>query len=144
MKICSLLGLIVILSSCTGGYPLKSVDYNDLFTDGNSKVWVINKMVVKGVDVAPHGPWNKEALVFHQNGTVQYIPLKGIGHVLPIRGTFYLDSQNKHLEIEFGSGKKRQSWYFDLSRLERDKIRMKASKDSDVQFLLELTPFPEL
>lgn len=140
MRLFLVVGLLGILSACTTGYPLKSVDYNDLFTDGNSKVWLVNKMLVGDVDVAEHILWNKSVLIFHNSGTVDYISLKAMGQKAPRKGKFYLDSDDRVLNVEF----KGESWWFDIPVLEENKIILKPKKKSDVKFKLELIPLPQL
>lgn len=134
------LGSFLIMNACTTGYPLKSVDYNDLFTDESSKVWVVNRFVVEGVDVAQYDTWSKDALIFHNNGTVDYISLKAIGNKAPKKAKFYLDSESKEITIDF----KDQIWMCDLTSIQANKIVMKTTSRSDAQFTMEIVPLPEL
>ncbi len=140
MKQFAALFLLLFLGACTSSYPLKSVDYNDLFTDGNSKVWVIEKQVLRGVNVAPYEKWSKDALIFHSNGRVDYISLKAIGHKEPKRGTYYLDSDTREISINFED----EQWFFNLPFLKEDRVILAPAKNSDVRFKLELIPLPEL
>lgn len=135
-----LITLCISLYSCTTGYPLKPVTYEDLFTDGTSKVWVINKQFVDDIDVAQFDLNSKEVLIFHDNGKVDYISLKAIGYKRPQKAKFYLDSELKQITIEFPD----KSWQFKLTKLEEDRIIMKKMKGSDARFNLELIPLPEL
>ncbi len=132
--------LAIVLYSCTTGYPLKSVTYDDLFTDGTSKVWVINKQFVDDVDVAQFDLNSKEVLIFHDNGKVDYISLKAMGYKRPQKAKFYLDSELKEMTIEFND----KNWHFKLTKLEENRIIMKRMKGSDAKFNLELIPLPEL
>lgn len=131
---------LLLLGGCTSGYPLKSVDYNDLFTDGNAKVWVIDRMIVNKINIAGHDVWSKEALIFHDNGHVDYIPLKGIGHKTPKKAKYYLDSESREMTIDF----KDEIWFFDITKMEEREIIMKSVKGSDRKFTLVLIPLPEL
>lgn len=140
MKLACLICVLVSIVSCTSSYPLKSVDYNDLFTDGNSKVWVIDKQWVNNVNIAPHEKWAKDVMIFHENGTVDCISLKAMGHKAPTKGVYYLDSEKREISLEF----KKERWVFHLPSLQENRIFMKPIKDSDVQFKLELIPLPEL
>ena len=130
----------LLLSGCTTGYPLKSVDYNDLFTDGNSKIWIIDRMIVNEINVAEHNVWAKEALIFHENGLVDYIPLKGIGHKQPRKAKYYLDSESREMTIDF----KGEIWFFEITKLDEREVIMKSVKGSDRKFTLVLTPLPPL
>lgn len=131
---------LLLLSACTSNYPLKSVDYNDLISCGNSKVWVMNKMTVNNVNVAPHDLGNKDVLIFHVSGVVDYLPLKAIGERDPRKGRYYLDSDKRTLSITFDH----ETWLFKLSVLEEDKIVMKPNKKGSAPFTAELIPLPEL
>lgn len=131
---------LLLMHSCTTGYALKSVDYKELFTDGNSKVWLINKLIVKGVNISQYELESKEVFIFHSNGAVDYLPLKAMGRKKPLKANYYLDSENKTLTLYFTG----ETWSFDLTTLKEDKIIMKSNKDSDTKIVLELIPLPEL
>lgn len=130
----------LVQSGCTSSYPLKSVNYDDLFSDGNSKVWVINKMIVNKIDVSQANLENKEVFVFHESGVLDYIPLKVFGSNPPKKGRYYLDSDKRTLSVMF----KDKEWYFKLSVLEDDRIVMRPYKKGRAPFTLELIPLPEL
>lgn len=130
----------LLLVGCTSNYALKSVDYNELFTDGNSKVWVINKMIVNNVNVSRHGLKNKEIFIFHESGTIDYLALKAIGLDGANKGRFYLDSDQRLLSITID----KKEWRFKLSVLEEDRIVMRPEKKGSAPFTLELVPIPEL
>lgn len=135
-----LVAFVFSLLGCTSNYPLKSVDYNDLFTNGNSKVWVIDKMVVNKVNVAQRALKNKEVLIFHESGVVDYLPLKAIGESSPKKGRFYLDSDKKLLSITFNDNE----WLFDLPILEENRIVLRPKQKRSAPFSAELVPLPEL
>lgn len=136
----SIVSLVLVLTACTSNYPLKSVDYNELFSNGNSKVWVINKMIVNDIDVAQAGLRNKEIFVFHDSGVLDYLPLRVIGQKEPKKGRFYLDSDKRIMSINF----KKQEWRFKMSVLEDDRIVMRPLKKGSAPFTVELIPLPEL
>jgi len=140
MKLASSIAVLVLIVSCTSSYPLKSVDYNDLFTDGNSKIWVIDKQWVNNVNIASHNNWAKDAMIFHENGTVDCISLKAMGHKEPVKAVYYLDSDKRKISFEF----KKERWEFRLPSLQEKRIVMTPMKGSDAQFKLELIPLPEL
>ena len=41
--------IIALITSCTNGIEFKSIKYDDLLCDGNSKIWLIDKMIVDKV-----------------------------------------------------------------------------------------------
>lgn len=134
------IALVVFGTACTSSYPLKSVDYSDLFCDGNSKVWVINKMIVKKRNVAPHRIEAKELFIFHASGTINYVPMKALGSQDPQKGRFYLDSDAREMYLTFD----KKEWVFDLPVLEEDRVIMRPKKGGKAPFSLELIPLPEL
>ena len=133
--------LTLLLGGCTSNYPLKSVDYSDLFCDGNSKVWVVDKMIVNGVDVSRAGLRNKEVYVFHVSGVIDRMPLHVMGQNDPKKGRYYLDSDRKTIAITF---RKQKEWLFKLSVLEEERIVMRPLKKGSAPFTMELVPLPEL
>lgn len=133
-------GVLLFLNSCTTGYALKSVDYNELLTDGNSKVWLIDKMIIKGVNISQHNTQSKEVLIFHRNGVVDYLPLKAIGDKTPFKADYFLDSEKRLLTLYFSE----ETWEFDITTLKESRIVLTSTKKSDSQLTLELVPLPEL
>ncbi|MDB2657288.1 hypothetical protein N9Y60_04455 [Crocinitomicaceae bacterium] len=134
------LAITLLSGGCTSNYPLKSVNYDDLFCDGNSKVWVINKMIVNDIDVSQSNLTNKEVFIFHESGVLDYVPLKVLGSASPKKGRYYLDSDKRTLSIVFHD----KEWFFMLSVLEDDRIVMRPYKKGRAPFTLELIPLPEL
>jgi hypothetical protein len=116
------------------------VDYNDLFCDGNSKVWLINKMTVKGVNVVQQAHQKKELLVFHESGVVDYVSIQGLQGNTPKKGQYYLDSDKRELSITFED----EEWNFYLPLLKEDRVKMRPRKRGEAPFTLEIIPFPEV
>lgn len=129
-----------MLIGCTGGIPLKSVNYNSLLTDDNSKVWLINKQSINKINFANSNVWNKDLMIFHESGKVEIIPLKAMGQKSPRKGKYYLDSDNKTLEITFP----KEEWRMKLEYITEDSIYMKSIEGSDIKFNIQIIPLPEL
>lgn len=132
--------LSLILIGCTGGIPLENVSYDSLLTDDNSKVWLINKQSINKVNFANNHVWNKDLMIFHKSGRVELIPLKAMGKALPKVGHFYLNSDDKILEITFPN----EEWKMNLDYITEDSIYMKSVKGSDAKFDIQIIPLPEL
>lgn len=137
----SLLIIACILSACTTGVSLESVDYNYLFNDNNSKVWLVNKVLVDNAVVSPANTADKDIMVFHTSLYVDYIPLKDLTRKPPAKGDYRLNSKEKTLNIEFSNG---DNWMFNLVYLTEDSILMEPAKGSDFKMSIQLKPFPEL
>lgn len=132
--------LSLIFAGCTNGIPLNGVNYNTLLTDDNSKVWIINKQIVNNVNIANGHNWNKDLMIFYDSGKVEIIPMKALGKAHPKLGHYFLDSDNKRLEITFPD----EEWEMDLSYITEDSIFMVSSRNSDTKFNIQIIPFQEL
>lgn len=97
-------------------------------------------MVVNGIDVSPQDLLKKEVLVFHESGSLDYMPLKVMGAQPPKKGRYYLDSDKRKMSMTF----KRDKWVFALSVLEDDRVVMRPYKKGRAPFTIELIPLPEL
>ena len=143
MKLLSALILIISLFSCTTGVTLRPVRYSALFNDYNSKVWIINKMIIDGVVVSPSETYDKHIMVFHYNQQhLDYIALRDITRKPPRKGYYFVDSDKKKLTIEFNDND--ENWIFDLVYLTEDSILMQSTTKSDFDATIQLKPFPEL
>lgn len=140
-----LLFAILILSGCTANIPMKKVSYNTLLNDDNSKVWLINKQIVNNINITNGHNWNKELMIFHANGVVEIISMQSLGKKHPKKGDYYLDSDNKRLEISFnGENGKTEEWIMELAYITVDSIFMSPTKASDTEMHLQIIPLPEL
>ena len=132
--------LSLVLLGCTDGIPLLNVHYDSLLTDDNSKVWLINKQSINKVNFANGRNSSKELMIFHESGRVEIIPMKAMGKSSPKSGRFYLDSDNKTLDISFPNEK----WKMDLKYITEDSVFMTSTKGSDTKFDIQIIPLPEL
>lgn len=129
-----------IFIGCTSGVTMKSVRYDDLFNDSNSKVWLVNEYVVNDVNIASSALYSKDILIFFDNGMVNLISMKGLGVTSPERGNYYLDSEDRNMVIEFDE----TSWNMNLDYLTEDSVMFVTTKDSDKQFTMQIIPLTEL
>lgn len=142
MKLLSTSILFLGLMACTTGVSMRPVRYTELFNDYNSKVWIINKMMVDGAVVSPSDTYDKHIFVFHYNQKVDYIALRDITRKPPRKGNFYVDSDKKIMSIEFDDND--ENWTFDLIYLTEDSILMQPTAKSDLDASIQLKPLPEL
>jgi hypothetical protein len=119
---------------------LKNIDYNNLLNDNNSKVWIINRQIVSGVNIADALHRNKDLIIFHDSGVVDVIPMKALGTKTGRKGNYYLNSEEKTLEFVFTD----ESWIMDLDYISEGSILMIQAKESDVEFDIQIMPLPEL
>jgi hypothetical protein len=132
--------LLLVLSSCKSGLKQLEVNYEPLFHDGNSKVWMVNKILASGQNFAPSNNWEKDILIFYNNGRCCLQPLKSLGESPGKKGEYAISTEQRNLMVTF----KAEKWDFQLTTISEDKIVMKPIKGSDLNYTLELIPLPEL
>ena len=132
--------ILGLFSSCTSSIKLDSVDYETLFNDGNSKVWLINKVVYNDAVISPLKTKDKDILTFFEDGTCQQISLKEIGRMPPETALYYLNSRGRDILLIFDN----YTAEYDLDYITEDSLLLVPTKDSEVQATLQLTPFKKL
>ncbi len=131
----------LMLTSCTNGVDLDGVDYTTLFTDSNSKVWIVNKVIIDNANIAPVEVIDKDLFIFHHNGHCDYIPMRDLTRKPVKKGYFHLNSRTNSMTIDFKEGK---MWRLDFPYITEDSVLLQASPNSDIQITVQLKPFPEL
>lgn len=134
------IGSVILLFGCTTGVEMTKVNFTSLFHDGNSKVWMINRIVASGQNYAASNYWEKDVAIFYHSGKCVVQPLKSLGESPGKKGDYNVNSDEKNLFIQF----KTESWDFKLTMISEDKIIMKPLKTSNLKYTLELIPLPEL
>lgn len=131
---------ILFLLGCTTGVEMTKVNFSSLFHDGNSKVWLINRIVASGEDFSASNSWEKDVAIFYHSGKCVIQPLKSLGESPGKKGDYTVYSDSKNLVIQFNT----ELWDFLLTTISEDKIIMKPKKSSDLKYTIELIPLPEL
>ena len=126
--------------SCTSGISLDSVDYETLFNDDNTKVWLVNKVYLKNAVISPSKNYEKNLMIFYKGGDCEFIPMKDITRKSPQRAKYFLNSRMKKISIKF----EEYTMMFTLPYLTEDSILMEPIKESDYEFGLQLIPFQRL
>lgn len=132
--------LIVIFSSCTVGIDFDNVNYNNLFHDDNSKVWLVNKVIFKGAVISSTHYLDKDIIIFHENGVCDLVPFISISNGISTKGKFLIDSEKKTLKIAFP----KETWIYNMTHITEDSISLSPTNESSSQFGLQLKPFMEL
>lgn len=134
------IGTLMFLFGCTTGVEMTKVNFSSLFHDGNSKVWMINRIMASGENYATSNNWEKDVAIFYHSGKCVIQPLKSLGESPGKKGDYSVHSDSKNLVIQF----KTERWDFVLTTISEDKIIMKPMKSSDLKYTIELIPLPEL
>ena len=135
-----LLWILPLAFACTTGVKMRQVNYGALFHDGNSKVWMLEKVLIKNKDFSPKKKADKDILIFYENGHCIFQPLKSLGELPGKKGEYSVFSAEKSLSIYF----KNEKWDFTLTTIDEDKLILEPTKNSDLKYTLELMPLPEL
>ncbi|MFT5861103.1 MAG: hypothetical protein ACI865_003222 [Flavobacteriaceae bacterium] len=131
---------LIIISSCSSGVDFRPVKFDNLLNDGNSKVWMINKMIVNKANVTSSADYKKELLIFYVNGSVQYLPMQDLGRQHGQVGSYILHSEEKKITFYF----EETTWSFDLIEIEEDSVYMTPTPSSEVQFSIQIVPLPPI
>jgi hypothetical protein len=135
------LGLSSLLFACSTGVELKGVNYGYLFHDGNSKVWMIDKVLIGKTDFSPPDKRNKDIIIFYENGKCTFQPVHTLGNITGRKGEYSVFSDEKSLTMYFD---KAEMWEFKISSIKEDQIVLSPTKKSDLKYKMVLIPLPEL
>lgn len=135
------IGIVLLCAACTTGVDLHEVNYEHLFHDSNSKVWLVNKVMVGNAVVSPELMYDKDILIFHSNGHINFLPMRELTRSVGMRGFFILKSEERQLILDLDNTGR---WIFNLEYLTEDSILMVPTTKSDTNISLQLIPFPEL
>lgn len=132
--------LLLGLGACTANTEMKEVPFDYLLNDGNSKVWMIDQMIVGKSDISAQQDKDKELIIFYHNGRFQYIPIKQLGHNMGKTGTYFLSTSDKELKMYF----REKIWHFKFEEISEDSIYLTPIKESNADFSIQLVPLKEI
>jgi hypothetical protein len=135
-----LLTQILLYTSCSQGVDLKPVKKDSLLHDMNSKIWMVDKVVLNDSNVGPRINLDKDIIVFYKSGRCVFQPMKTLGDFVGKQGEFSLDSEEMKLSLYFLAEK----WDFNLYLSKGDTLVLEPTKQSDLKYSMVLVPFPEL
>lgn len=140
MKYIFLFSLVFLIQSCTSGVDLKPISLGPLLHDSNSKVWMVDKVIVGNKNFAPKKNLEKDIIVFYQNGKCLFQPMRTLGDFVGKKGDYTFYSNERTLTLYFVNEK----WDFNISTLTEDTIVIDPTNSSDLKYSMVLVPFPEL
>ncbi len=124
---------------------MKDVDTATTLHDMNSKVWIIDKQYVSGINIAPVRKRMKDVLVFYSSGTFFLQNIQNLDEPGGRRGKYFYSSEKKVLNMDFYGDENAESWELHLKDISPDSILMdRVSKDEKEQYSILLKPFPKL
>lgn len=128
------------VSSCATGVPTEKIDYNYAFCDGNSKVWMLQKVKNGYVILDEKINLGGEFIVFYLSGKVVIGTLANLGKKKGKIGSYKLDNENNFVTLDFSDEK----WDFSFEFSNEERLLLYPTTESDFIQTLELVPFPEL
>jgi hypothetical protein len=128
-----------LLASCTGSIRTDKVDFTQGFTDGNSKVWMVEKTISPDGAVTMKQPLQQEVIVFYHSGTCFLTNLKKLASGKGQYGKLEFDHENQYVTLRF-PGEKRE---FQFEFVDENKLVLFPLEGSDYTNAMELIPFPE-
>jgi hypothetical protein len=140
-KVIQILAFTLLASACSTGVELKGVNYGSLFHDGNSKVWMIDRVLIGKKDFSPPERRNKDIIIFFENGKCQFQPINTLGDIQGRKGEYSVFSNEKIITLYFDKAEK---WEFELASIKDNEIVLKPTNNSDLKYKLILIPLPEL
>jgi hypothetical protein len=132
--------LAFLFASCTGSIRTDKVDFTQGFTDGNSKVWMVQKTISPDGAVTIKQTLQQEVLVFYQSGKCLLTNLQKLAIGKGKYGELEFDHENQYVTFRF-PGEKRE---FEFEFTNENKLILYPLEGSDYTNAMELIPFPEL
>lgn len=132
--------VVFLFSSCGSDYSdIKKINRESIFHGNSSKIWIINKVKKKVVNFSAIKLKDKDVAVFYQSGKILIQPLKTLGTFPTKTGTLELSDDNKSCEFHFP----KEVWRFTTVEISSKLISLKAAKNSDFHYDMELVFYPE-
>lgn len=132
------LGLFI--GACSSNAELIAVNKRSILTDNNSKIWMVDQVIIGNRNFAPKLNTEKDVIIFYENGHCSYQSMRNLGDYPAKKGEFSMYSEDNTLLINFHS----ETWYFIYNQISEDTISLIPEKKSDLNYQLILVPFPEI
>ncbi|MEN9441499.1 MAG: hypothetical protein RLZ33_1576 [Bacteroidota bacterium] len=132
------LGLFI--GACSSNAELIAVNKRSILTDNNSKIWMVDQVIIGNRNFAPKLNTEKDVIIFYENGHCSYQSMRNLGDYPAKKGEYSMYSEDNTLLINFHS----ETWYFIYNQISEDTISLIPEKKSDLNYQLILVPFPEI
>jgi hypothetical protein len=127
-------------ASCMDGVELRLIDQYPLYHANSSKIWIIHKITKDQVNFTADKLMKKDCIIFFDAGKKLFIlPVDRLGDFPERVGQFYLNQNDSRLEFSFP----KETWIFHILQQSADKIVLQATPESDFDYNLELSPYPQ-
>jgi hypothetical protein len=131
--------LISLLSACTGSVRTDTVDFTQGFTDGNSKVWMVEKTISPDGAVQMKQTLQQDIYVFYQSGNCLLTNLQKLALGKGRHGKLTFDHDKHYVTMIFPDEKR--AFEFEFSN--ENQLILFPLEGSAYTNAMELIPFPE-
>jgi hypothetical protein len=90
-----------LLSACSGSIRTDTVDFTQGFTDGNSKVWMVEKTISPDGAVSIKQSLQQEVIIFYQSGNCLLTNLQKLAAGKGVHGKMELITKNTTSRSDF-------------------------------------------
>jgi hypothetical protein len=132
--------IVFLITSCTGSIRTDNVDFTQGFTDGNSKVWMVNKTISPDGAVSMRQTLEQEVIVFYQSGKCLLTDLQKLATGEGKHGKITFNHKSHYVTLSFP----RETREFEFEFKNENELILYPLEGSDYTNAMELIPFPEL
>jgi len=132
--------LVSLLSACTGSVRTDTVDFTQGFTDGNSKVWMVEKTISPDGAVMMKQTLQQDIFVFYQSGNCLLTNLQKLAVGKGRHGKLEFDHEKHYVTIIFPDEKRE----FEFEFTNENQLILFPLEGSNYTNAMELIPFPEI
>ena len=129
-----------LLSACSGSIRTDYVDFTQGFTDGNSKVWMVEKTISPDGAVILKQSLQQEVIIFYQSGKCLLTDLQKLATGEGKHGKVTFNHKSHYVTLSFP----RETREFEFEFKNENELILYPLEGSDYTNAMELIPFPEL
>jgi hypothetical protein len=131
--------LVSLLTACAGSVRTDTVDFTQGFTDGNSKVWMVEKTISPDGAVMLKHTLRQDIYVFYQSGNCLLTNLQKLALGKGRHGRLTFDHEKHYVTMIFPDEKRE----FEFEFTNENQLILYPLEGSDYTNAMELIPFPE-
>jgi hypothetical protein len=131
--------LVSLLSACTGSVRTDTVDFTQGFTDGNSKVWMVEKTISPDGAVMMKQTLQQDIFVFYQSGNCLLTNLQKLAVGKGRHGKLEFNHEKHYVTMIFPDEKRE----FEFEFTNENQLILYPLEGSNYTNAMELIPFPE-
>jgi len=131
--------LVSLLSACTGSVRTDTVDFTQGFTDGNSKVWMVEKTISPDGAVMMKQTLQQDIFVFYQSGNCLLTNLQKLAVGKGRHGKLEFNHEKHYVTMIFPDEKRE----FEFEFTNENQLILYPLEGSNYTNAMELIPFSE-